>query len=67
MAPKQRPSFLKRQKEQKRLARAAEKRQARQMKREMGTTQHDESIEPESVAEELAGEEAASEGTDDQT
>jgi len=68
MAPKQRPSFLKRQKEQKRLARAAEKRQARQMKREMGTAQHDESgIEPESVAEELAGEEAASEGTDEPT
>jgi hypothetical protein len=38
VAGKQRPSFLKRQKEQKRLARAAQKREARQARKQARDT-----------------------------
>jgi hypothetical protein len=41
MAGKNRPSFLKRQKEQKRLAKAAEKREARRLKKSGNATAGD--------------------------
>jgi hypothetical protein len=46
-----RPSFLKRQKEQKRHARALEKREARRERREARATRHDISPSPEPRAE----------------
>lgn len=59
MAGKQRPSFLKRQKEQKRLARAAEKRDARRLKkRNPGGVQDDGSVDDAAVSEAEVAEEA---------
>jgi hypothetical protein len=43
VAGNKRPSFLKRQKEQKRLARAAEKREARRLKKQNNATAVDDS------------------------
>lgn len=51
----QRPSFLKRQKEQKRLARAAEKRESRRLKRQAAAAEPEESAETDAEANELEG------------
>jgi hypothetical protein len=65
MAGRQRPSFLKRQKEQKRMERAAEKRE-RRLKKRGGTPQADDALEPDTDPIGLTdSDEAASTGTDD--
>jgi len=52
-----RPSFLKRQKEQKRNARALEKREARNSRKEAKATQGDKSTVPDGFEEETAPDE----------
>ena len=54
MAGTKRPSFLKRQKEQKRMARAAEKRESKRLKKRAGTRM-DDSGEPDAAANDLEG------------
>jgi hypothetical protein len=49
LAASKRPSFLKRQKEQARTARAAEKREARRQKKRGGGAVTDESTEPDAL------------------
>ncbi|HEX7077097.1 MAG TPA: hypothetical protein VF363_01615, partial [Candidatus Eisenbacteria bacterium] len=49
MAGKRRPSFLKRQKEQKRTARAAEKQEARRLKKLGKTTEVEDAAGPDAV------------------
>ena len=53
MAGTKRPSFLKRQKEQKRLARAAEKREARLLKKSGAATRSSDTLEPEDAGLEI--------------
>lgn len=53
MAGTKRPSFLKRQKEQKRLARAAEKREARLLKKSGAATRNNDTLEPEDAGLEI--------------
>lgn len=65
MSPVKRPSYLKRQKEQKRLARAAEKREARMVRKHSKGTEvedpeiQDPEVQDQAEAEMETGEEAA--------
>jgi hypothetical protein len=59
VAGTKRPSFLKRQKEQQRMARAAEKRETRRLKKRSGAARMEESGEPELETNELEGTEEA--------
>jgi hypothetical protein len=55
MAGKNRPSFLKRQKEQQRTARALEKREARRLNKRARTTEVEDGGEPEAAVEPVEG------------
>jgi hypothetical protein len=60
MSPVKRPSYLKRQKEQKRLARAAEKREARRTRKHSAETEiEDPEVQDPAETEMEVGEEAA--------
>ena len=59
MAASKRPSFLKRQKEQQRTARASEKREARRLRKRGGTAAMQEAGESDVAGDELQGTEEA--------